>query len=199
MENLHFFFCFLLIFSGYFVAFSVNPINSVISLIITFLIAAMILYLFNVEFLGTLFIIIYVGAIAVLFLFVIMMLNIKTQELVLLSKYNIIKCFLVFMLYHFFLAVFSIVFTCIFTKESFFNTDSSLIVLSFLENLYNINILGQTLFNYTAVCVLIAGLILLISLLGAIVLTLKNNSLQKNQLITRQLAKSTNVLIYKKV
>ena len=43
----------------------------------SFVSSAAILFLFNVDFLGVLFIIIYVGAIAVLFLFVVMMLNIK--------------------------------------------------------------------------------------------------------------------------
>lgn len=128
-----------------------------------------------------------------------MMLNIKTKESALLSKYTLIKGFLLFMLYHFFLAIFSTFYTSIFSKDLAFNTNNHLNVVNFVDELYNIDILGQTLFNYTAICVLIAGLILLISLLGAIVLTLKNNSLQKNQLITKQLAKNNKILIYKKV
>jgi NADH-quinone oxidoreductase subunit J len=59
---------------------SVNPVESVLFLILSFCNAAAILFLFNAEFLGLIFMIIYVGAIAVLFLFVIMMLNIKNQK-----------------------------------------------------------------------------------------------------------------------
>jgi len=57
-----------------------DPIESVLFLILGFCYAAAILFIFHAEFLGLIFIIIYVGAIAVLFLFVIMMLNIKHQK-----------------------------------------------------------------------------------------------------------------------
>jgi len=49
-------------------------------LILLFITAATLLFLLNVEFLGFIFIIVYVGAIAVLFLFVVMLLNIRVQE-----------------------------------------------------------------------------------------------------------------------
>jgi NADH:ubiquinone oxidoreductase subunit 6 (subunit J) len=77
MITLHYFFSFLLLLSSIFVFISKNPVHSVLFLILTFCNAAGILFLFNAEFLGLVFIIIYVGAIAVLFLFVVMMLNVK--------------------------------------------------------------------------------------------------------------------------
>jgi len=80
MKYLHLFLCSLLFGSGAFVSLSKTSIESVLFLILTFCNAAAILFLLNVEFLGLIFIIIYVGAIAVLFLFVIMMLNVKTEE-----------------------------------------------------------------------------------------------------------------------
>jgi NADH:ubiquinone oxidoreductase subunit 6 (subunit J) len=58
-----------------------NPIHSVISLILTFTNITGLLILLKIEFIAMMFIIIYVGAIAVLFLFVVMMLNIKLNEL----------------------------------------------------------------------------------------------------------------------
>jgi NADH-quinone oxidoreductase subunit J len=79
MDFLHFFLCFLLLGSGLLMCTSINPVESVLFLILAFCNAAAILFLFNTEFLGLIFIIIYVGAIAVLFLFVIMMLNIKNK------------------------------------------------------------------------------------------------------------------------
>ena len=63
------------------VVISKNPVFSVLFLITTFCNVAILLFLLNLDFLPVTFIIVYVGAIAVLFLFVIMMLNIKVAEL----------------------------------------------------------------------------------------------------------------------
>jgi NADH-quinone oxidoreductase subunit J len=59
-----------------------------------------------------------------------------------------------------------------------------------LDNLNNIDSLGQILYNYFLSCFLIAGIILLVALVGAIILTLNFNSSRKNQLISRQLSRS---------
>lgn len=67
--------------SGVFSITSKNPIISVIFLISTFVQAAGYLILIGVNFLGISYIVIYVGAIAVLFLFVIMMINIKLTDI----------------------------------------------------------------------------------------------------------------------
>jgi len=58
-----------------------NPIHSVAFLTLVFCNATGLLVLLGIEFIALMFIIIYVGAIAVLFLFVVMMLNIKVNEL----------------------------------------------------------------------------------------------------------------------
>lgn len=71
----------LLLISATFVIMSRNPVYAVLFLILTFCNATSLLLLLELEFLPTIFIIIYVGAIAVLFLFVLMMLNIKITEL----------------------------------------------------------------------------------------------------------------------
>jgi len=63
------------------VIISGNPIHSVIFLILVFCNATGLLLLLKLEFLGMMFLIIYVGAIAVLFLFIVMMLNIKLNEI----------------------------------------------------------------------------------------------------------------------
>ena len=64
-----------------FVLISNNSVHFVLYLILCFFHAAIILFLFNIEFLGLTFLIIYVGAIAVLFLFVVMMINVKEDDL----------------------------------------------------------------------------------------------------------------------
>jgi len=57
-----------------------NPIHSVFYLVIVFACAAMLLILLGIEFIPVLLMIVYVGAIAILFLFVVMMLNIRLVE-----------------------------------------------------------------------------------------------------------------------
>jgi NADH-quinone oxidoreductase subunit J len=68
--------------SGFSVISSINPMHSVIALVLTFANCAALLILQEVEFLAILFVIVYAGAIAILILFVVMMLNIKLVELV---------------------------------------------------------------------------------------------------------------------
>jgi NADH-quinone oxidoreductase subunit J len=57
-----------------------NPIHSIFSLLISIISSICVLLLIKVEFLAYVFLIVYVGAIAILFLFVIMMLNIKVSD-----------------------------------------------------------------------------------------------------------------------
>lgn len=195
MIFLHKFLCCIMLLSGFLVSFSTNPIESVLFLILTFCNAAAILFIFNAEFIGLTFIIIYVGAIAVLFLFVIMMLNIKnTSGLTL--KYNLFSFLVYFSFFYFF--SFSI-FLCI--KKVFYQQETFLIeqennLLLLVDSLNNIDIMGQFLYNYYLVCFLLAGLILLIALVGSIVLTLRFDSMQKNQLANRQLARTDKFLSF---
>jgi NADH-quinone oxidoreductase subunit J len=59
---------------------SINPIHSVLYLVLTFVLTAVLVMSLGAEFLGILLVIVYVGAIAVLFLFIVMMLNIEEQK-----------------------------------------------------------------------------------------------------------------------
>jgi NADH:ubiquinone oxidoreductase subunit 6 (subunit J) len=68
--------------------------------------------------------------------------------------------------------------------------------LFILDNLSNIDVLGQTLFNDFFFCFLIAGFILLIALIGAIVLTLRFDNSQKKEFAFRQLSRSNNLLSF---
>jgi NADH-quinone oxidoreductase subunit J len=73
-----------------------NPVHSVFYLIVTFCISACLLLTLTVDFLSIIFIVVYVGAIAVLFLFVVMMLNIKyvqfTESFLRYIPFSIILC-----------------------------------------------------------------------------------------------------------
>lgn len=194
------FLSFLLIFSGSFIFISGNPVHSVLFLILTFCNASAVLLLFTAEFLALIIIIIYVGAIAVLFLFIVMMLNIKAFTKT--SFFYVI--FFEFVCGVFFLQLSLVVdnFSFFFNPESetkafSFNPFSNIVPFKFnnsLDNLNNIDVLGQALYNYFLPCFLIVGFVLLVAMIGAIVLTLNFNSSRKNELVFRQLSRSSNFL-----
>lgn len=195
MEKIHSLLILLLLLSSFLVFLSENPVHSVLFLILSFFNAASILILFNADFLGLLFIIIYVGAIAVLFLFVVMMLNIK----------NIKVSANINFLYIPFLILFNIIFII---KLFFYLNDifSSLQYSFFINELYlsesyidvltTIVVFGQVLYNYYLVCFLLAGFILLVAMLGAILLTFNFKSARKNELVFKQLSRSDNFLSF---
>ena len=192
------FLCFLLVLSGFWVSVSINPIESVLFLILAFCNTAAILFIFNVEFLGLIFIIIYVGAVAVLFLFIIMMLNIKKDEDSLL-KSNVFKVIYdnaKYLLFGFFVLVLFLFLQNTFLQETFLFFDKNFDFVLIFDKLNNIDVIGQVLYNYFLVCFLLAGLILLVALIGAIVLTLRFNSVKKSQLVSRQLSRTDNFLSF---
>ena len=79
-DALFYFFSGVALLSGIMVISSRNPVHSVLFLILAFCNVAGLLILMEAEFLAMIFIVVYVGAIAVLFLFVVMMLDIKISE-----------------------------------------------------------------------------------------------------------------------
>ena len=90
----------LALISGTMVISSRNPIYSVLFLILTFFNLSCLLFILNIEFLPILFLIVYVGAIAVLFLFVLIMLNIKLSELKEGMKQYILISFIFGLIFH---------------------------------------------------------------------------------------------------
>ena len=191
MKLLHFFLVSFLILSSFFVFLSSNPVHSVLFLILSFVSSASLLFIFGADFLGVLFIIIYVGAIAVLFLFVVMMLDVKTNTFL-----NTTYLFLFLFLSAFITLNIYLNLNLIFLDfnfeiyKEFFNWEK------YIDNLTNIGVLGQSLYNYFLSCFLLAGLILLIAMVGAIVLTLSLNKQKSFEIISRQLARSANVLAH---
>jgi NADH-quinone oxidoreductase subunit J len=150
------------------------------------------------------FVMVYVGAVAVLFLFVVMMLNIKV-----IGGFELISFKIFYALLGSFLLLVSFY---TFVEESFFGFrdylyferpsevffDSSNLHFNRMDCLSNIDVIGQVLYNYFTPCFLIAGLLLLTSMVGAIVLTLNFSSDRKNELFYRQLSRSDNFLSFLK-
>lgn len=193
---------FLLCFFGFFVSFSKNSIISVFSLILSFLSSSLLLFILNTDFLALMFIIIYVGAIAVLFLFIIMMLNIKIIGISYEDKKKLnlsIFFILLFFIFLFFLLdnFFSLNNYYILFKNNIFSLDIlSSLNFNFLnyESFNNIDVFGQILYNYFLISFLIVGIILLVGLIGAIVLTFKFK--KKNQKSSYQLSRKDNFLSF---
>jgi len=164
---------FLLLFS-FFVISSRNPIHSVLSLVSVFLLSAILLLCLEVEFLALSFIIVYVGAIAILFLFVVMMLDIKIGDSSLdVLKYGSLSYFLSFI---FLFEITKPLVDLTFSPNSAFSTEYEWINwFAEIESVNNIQILGQLLYTYYFVFLLIAGFILFVAVLGALMLTLTLN------------------------
>ena len=74
-----YFFSIITVFSAVMVTISRNTVNSVFFLILVFVSVSILFILIGAEFLGMIMLIVYVGAVAVLFLFIVMMLNISEQ------------------------------------------------------------------------------------------------------------------------
>jgi NADH-quinone oxidoreductase subunit J len=191
IEYIHFFFLFILVLSSLFLILSQNPVYSVLLLILIFFCSASIAILFGIDFMGILFIIIYVGAIAVLFLFVVMMLDLKTDSVILYESYKLLAVIIIFFFF-FSLIIYNFDFISIFQKKFIYSN----YFYNVLDSFFNIDIFGQCLYNYFLSCFLISGIILLLAMLGAISLTLKYRSNRRNQLVYKQLSRTSNFLSY---
>jgi NADH-quinone oxidoreductase subunit J len=152
-----------------------NPIHSVLFLILLFCNIALLLLLFDIEFLALMLIIIYVGAVSILFLFVLMMLDIQIVNPHLNDWYNYLL-FVSFVM----LAFFNETFLC---TIGFLNKNvlpdylvSSVPWVCLFDNVTNIETFGQTLYTFYFFFFLLAGLSLLIGLIGAVLLTFETQT-----------------------
>ncbi len=152
--------------------------------------------LFHSEFFGIAFIIIYVGAIAVLFVFIIMMLEVKRYDSVLQEN-----TFDNWLRYGTLFAIFVGLF--IYLNQNSIQNDILYqnIFYGFRKHILfdvkdNIDILGQSLYNYYLVCVLVGGIVLLVALIGAIYLTFRYDTIKLKEKSERQLARSENTIAY---
>ena len=160
-----YFFSFLILSSSILVIFSNNAVHSVLYLIFTFFNSAILFLLMNAEFLAMTIVIVYVGAIAVLFLFVVMMLNITESEI----KEGFLKYF-----------PFGLILIAIFISELFlvFNFQNFPIPENVKININEATLIESSntkligLFLYTDYFIIfqISGFILLLAMIGAIVL-----------------------------
>jgi len=157
-----------------FVVLTMNTVYAVFFLIFSFCVASAILLYLGCEFLAMVFLIVYVGAIAVLFLFVVMMLNIRFIPWV---KKDLRFAPLGFLILALFLCLFLFVILHL-ESDSYYTIgpENSSYASSFwlLSTGENTEMLGTLLFTSYGYPFLIAGYALFIAMVGAIVLTLRH-------------------------
>lgn len=170
--------------SGVMVVSSRNPVHSVLFLILAFFNAAGLFVLIGAEFIAMILVVVYVGAVAVLFLFVVMMLDINFVEL----RQGFMK----------YLPIGLLIGVVIFA-ELFFVVTSWVIAPDVItaaptpdaSSVTNTHALGALIYTRYVYLFQSAGLILLIAMIGAIVLTLRSRPGVKRQRISEQLARTT--------
>ena len=160
--------------AGLMVISSRNPVHSVLFLILAFFNSAGLFVLLGAEFLAMLLVVVYVGAVAVLFLFVVMMLDINFAELrdgfqrympLGLGVGGILLAEILFV---------------------FFNREEMPENLNLVSEVSNTRALGRVLYTDYIYLFQVAGLILLVAMIGAITLTHRRRENVRKQLISSQ-------------
>jgi NADH-quinone oxidoreductase subunit J len=174
----------LTILSAVLVIMARNPVHSVLWLILAFFNAAGLMVLVGAEFIAALLVIVYVGAVAVLFLFVVMMLDIDFAEL----RAGFVKNFPLGMLIALVLAAELVLGIGAYQAGAIElgTPDQTAMVDPDQSNIRNI---GQLLYSRYLFLFEAAGIILLVAMIGAIVLTHRQRKDSKPQVISRQNAR----------
>ncbi|MCB1453818.1 MAG: NADH-quinone oxidoreductase subunit J [Rhizobiaceae bacterium] len=178
-------FAFVAVASAFMVIAARNPVHSVLYLILTFFNAAALFLLTGAEFLAMIMLVVYVGAVAVLFLFVVMMLDVDFAEL----KSGALQYAPIGALVGIVLAAELIIVAggYVFTPEI-----GGVIAqpTPALAERHNTAALGDILYTDYIYFFQIAGLVLLVAMIGAIVLTLRHKEGVKRQSIPAQVART---------
>ncbi|WP_084580735.1 NADH-quinone oxidoreductase subunit J [Sphingomonas azotifigens] len=168
--------------SGAFTILSRNPVHSVLWLILAFFNAAGLMVLVGAEFIAMLLVIVYVGAVAVLFLFVVMMLDIDFTELRAgVMKYAAVGALLA-------LALVAEIIVAV-GAWSAGTLALGRRVAPVADGVPNIEAIGALLYTRYLFVFEGAGLVLLVAMIGAIVLTYRKRSDVRPQNIARQNAR----------
>ena len=181
-------FSFVMLLSSLMVISTKNPVHSVLFLILAFLNAAGIFVILHAEFLAMILIIVYVGAVAVLFLFVVMMLDIKTT----IEKSNILQ-YMPIGLFIGFVFIAELVIVLINTKLELSNMQILSNPLNKFAELSNTKAIGSVLYTDYILHFQLAGVILLVAMIGSIVLTLRERTGVKRQSVAEQLSRSSKI------
>ena len=169
-----YFFASFLIVTCISVIFSKNPVNSVLFLVLAFLNSTFLFILIGAEFVGIILAIVYIGAVAILFLFVVMMLDIQTTTLM----FNIKRYIPLALLFAGVISA-EIIYLTVFKSSK---SNLSEIVRS--SN--NTEEIGNVLYTKYFIDFQLSGVVLLLAMIGAIVLTHVYRPTIKRQNIDKQ-------------
>jgi NADH-quinone oxidoreductase subunit J len=181
----------LCVFAGFMVIVARNPVHAVLFLILAFFNAAGLFVLLGAEFLAMMLVIVYVGAVAVLFLFVVMMLDVDFAEL----RAGFIKnAPLGALIGGIVLAELVMVLGFRVVKPGLAGVAGAPTPTA-ESGVSNTEALGRILYTKYVYFFQGAGLILLVAMVGAIVLTLRHKERVRRQSIARQVARTPNTAI----
>ena len=169
--------------SAFMVVTSRNPVHSVLYLILAFVNAAGLFMLLGAEFLAMLLVVVYVGAVAVLFLFVVMMLDVDFAEF----RQGFLQYLPIGALIGLIFAVELLL------VVGTWAIDPQIVrapVAAIPSNISNTEAIGQVLYTQYIYYFQAAGLVLLVAMIGAIVLTLRERPGVKRQDIVAQNART---------
>ena len=172
--------------SAIMVTVSKNTVHSVFFLILDFISISCLFIMIGAEFLGMIMLIVYVGAVAVLFLFVVMMLNVaqqKNQWFVSEENSGHIPVGLIISTIIFFELI--VVIGGWKYKPDLFNSSNSLSI----NEVSNTHSLGQILYTDYIHVFQISGMILLVAMIGSIVLTFRKREGVKTQSYIKQISR----------
>ncbi len=183
----------LSILSSIYVIITKNPVISVLYLIGLFLGISLYLIILGVSFIGLAYLIVYIGAVSILFLFILMLINIRTSELQDNNNNSLSLIIVVIFLFY-----------CIFYKLFFNNNLSVYMIYTYFQNIYSnyvisdytylllvnshnwdgflvqtdhITNIGNIMYTYNNIWLIIASFILLLAMVGSIIITIKRKTI----------------------
>ncbi|MGG5889231.1 NADH-quinone oxidoreductase subunit J [Falsiroseomonas sp. HC035] len=176
----------VLIASAVMVVTSRNPVHSVLFLILAFFNAAALFLIAGAEFLAMILVIVYVGAVAVLFLFVVMMLDVDFSAIREgFQRYAPIGAVVGAILF------LELIF--VFGSWTFASDATALRLNPTPVGVDNTRAIGRILYTDFVWLFQLSGLILLVAMIGAIVLTLRGKPVSKRQDISKQVSRAGSV------
>ena len=182
----------LSILSSIYVIITKNPVISVLYLIGLFLGISLYLIILGISFIGLAYLIVYIGAVSILFLFILMLINIRTSELQNDNNNSLsLIITVIFLFYYIFYKVLfnnntniSMIFN--YFEDMYLNSgvsdNNSLLFVSsqtwdgFLVQTDHITSIGNVMYTYNNIWLIMASFILLLAMVGSIVITIKQTN-----------------------
>ncbi len=177
-------FAFVAIAAGVMVVTARNPVHSVLFLILAFFNSAALFVLMGAEFLAMILVVVYVGAVAVLFLFVVMMLDINFVEMR--------QGFLQYLPVGGLIGIILLAELVLIVGTWAVSPEAATLVTAPIpppDQASNIHALGRLIYTHYVYLFQASGMVLLVAMMGAIVLTLRHREGVRRQKIEQQLAR----------